>query len=148
MLDKPIGYKTWLLVADGEKALFLQNMGDGELPNFEIRRVKEHENPPDRDQGANMPGRMPDASGNHRSAVQDTDWHELEKERFAIELSDILYKMAHRGRFDKIVLVAPPKILGELRQHLHKEVQSRVVGEIDKDFTNHPVGKMEKLLAA
>lgn len=148
MLDKPIDYKTWILVADGEKALFLQNMGDGELPNFEIRRVEEQDNPPDREQGANRPGRMSDAGTSHYSAVEDTDWHELGKERFAAEITAILYKMAHRGVFEKIVVVAPPKILGEMRQHYHKEVADRVVGEIAKDFTNHPVDKIEKLLAA
>ncbi|MCE7029922.1 host attachment family protein [Jiella avicenniae] len=148
MLDKPIDYKTWILVADGEKALFLENVGDGELPNFEIRRVEEHENPPAREQGANKPGRMSDAGSGHRSAVEDTDWHRLEKERFAAEIADILYRMAHRGRFEKIVIAAPPRILGEMRQHYHKEVVARIVGEVDKDFTNHPLDQIEKRLAA
>ena len=148
MLDKPIDYKTWILVADGEKALFLENMGDGELPNFEIRRVEEQDNPPSREQGANVPGRMSDGGTGHRSAVEDTDWHQLGKERFAAEIADILYKMAHRQRFEKIVIVAPPKILGEMRQHFHKEVQAKIVGEVDKDLTNHPVDRIEKALAA
>ncbi|NDW03480.1 host attachment family protein [Jiella pacifica] len=148
MLDKPIDYKTWILVADGEKALFLENMGDGELPNFEIRRIEEQDNPPSREQGANVPGRMSDGGTAHRSAVEDTDWHELGKERFAAEIAEMLYKMAHRGRFEKLVVVAPPKILGEMRQHLHKEVQSKIVGELAKDLTNHPVDQIEKVLAA
>ncbi|MBO0902803.1 host attachment family protein [Jiella sonneratiae] len=148
MFDKPIDYKTWILVADGEKALFLENVGDGELPNFEIRRVEEQENPPDREQGAHRPGRLGDAGSGHRSAVADTDWHELGKERFAASIAEMLYRMAHRGRFEKIVLVAPPKILGEMRQHLHKEVEARVVGEVAKDLTNHPVDRIEQLLAA
>ncbi|WAP69410.1 host attachment family protein [Jiella pelagia] len=147
-MDKPIDHKTWILVADGEKALFLENLGDSDLPNFAIRRVEEHENPPDREQGANKPGRLHDGGGNHRSAVEDTDWHQLEKERFAAEIADLLYKMAHRGQFEKIVIVAPPRILGEMRQHFHKEVQARIVGEIDKDLTNHPLDQIEKLLAA
>lgn len=148
MLDKPIAYKTWILVADGEKALFLENIGDGELPNFEIRRVEEQDNPPSREQGANRPGRMNDGGTAHRSAVEDTDWHQLGKERFAAELAEMLYKMAHRGTFEKLVVVAPPKILGEMRQQLHKEVQDRIVGEIAKDLTNHPVDQIEKMLAA
>ncbi len=147
-MDKPIDHKTWILVADGEKALFLENIGDAELPNFEIRRVEEHDNPPDREQGANRPGRMPDAGSSHRSAVEDTDWHRLEKERFAAEIADMLYRMAHRGTFEKMVIAAPPRILGEMRQHYHKEVQARIVGEVDKDFTNHPLDQIEKLLAA
>ncbi|ORE98340.1 host attachment family protein [Aurantimonas sp. 22II-16-19i] len=148
MLDKPIAYKTWILVADGEKALFLENIGDGELPNFEIRRVEEQDNPPSREQGAHRPGRLTDRGSGHQSAVADTDWHQLGKERFAAEIAEMLYKMAHRGRYEKLVVVAPPKILGEMRLKFHKEVQDRIVGELAKDFTNHPVDQIEKMLAA
>lgn len=144
MAAAPIDYETWILVADGEKALFLQNKGDAEIPNFQVRRVEEHENPPDREQSASRPGRLSDSNGNHRSAVEDTDWHRLGKERFAAELADILYKMAHRKRFEKLVIVAPPQILGELRGELHKEVTDRIVGEVDKDYTNQPIDVIER----
>ncbi|MEN3791496.1 host attachment family protein [Fulvimarina sp. MAC3] len=148
MSSVEIGYETWLLIADGEKALFLKNLGDQELPNFEIQRVEEQDNPSDAEQSANRPGRAGDggASNPHRSAFEDTDWHKLAKERFAAELADILYKMAIKHRFEKIVLVASPSTLGELREHLHKEVEHRIVGEIAKDLTNHPLGKIEDIL--
>ena len=150
MSDVKIDYETWILIADGEKALFVENRGDAELPNFEIRRVEEQDNPPDREQSANRPGRMVDggSGNNHVSAVQDTDWHELAKERFAADLADILYKMAHKGRFKKLVIVASPSTLGELRSELHQEVSDKVVGEIAKNLTNHPLNKIEEMLAA
>ena len=78
--------------------------------------------------------------------MDDTDWHQLSKDRFAHELADILYKLAHKGRFDKIVLVAPPHTLGELRDNLHKEVADKVVGEIPKTLTNHPIPEIEKIV--
>ncbi|MCB8838107.1 host attachment family protein [Aurantimonas sp. VKM B-3413] len=149
MTGLTIDHQTWILVADGEKALFLENTGDATLPNFAVRRVEEHENPPDREQGTDKPGRMADdAPGSHRSSVAETDWHEIEKDRFAREVADILYKMAHRNRFKKMVIVAPPHILGDLRQEMHKEVADRVVGELPKTLTNHPIDKIENLLAA
>jgi len=43
--------------------------------------------------------------------------------------------------------VAPPKVLGELRQKLHKEVASRVVGEVHKTLTGHPVDQIERIVA-
>ena len=55
--------------------------------------------------------------------------------------------MAHKNRFEKLVLVAPPRVLGELRQELHKEVQDRIVGEVPKTLTNHPIDRIETLLA-
>lgn len=139
---------TWVLIADGEKALFLENQTDGEDPFLEVFREEAQENPKDTDRSANRPGRMADTGPGQRSALEDTDWHELAKERFAKDLSDILYRQAHRGRFKKLVLVAAPNILGELRQHLHKVVTDRVIGEIPKTLTNHEIVQIERIVKA
>jgi protein required for attachment to host cells len=138
----------WVLVADGEKALFLRNEGDGQYPNLEVVREVREENPPTREQGTDRPGRLNDggAGGAHRSAVADTDWHRIAKERFADEIAERLYKMAHRGDFEAIILTAPPTVLGEIRKKLHKEVAGRVVAEIPKTLTGHPVYDIEKIL--
>lgn len=50
------------------------------------------------------------------------------------------------GKFERIVLVAPPMILGELRKELHKEVEAKVAGEVAKTLTNHTLPDIEKLL--
>ncbi|MFV2053516.1 host attachment family protein [Aliiroseovarius sp. YM-037] len=138
---------TWVLVADSEKALFLENIGDAQNPHFELRRKKEQENPSDEEQSANRPGRFNDGPSVHRSAVQDTDWHELAKDRFAEDLSDMLYKRAHRGDFDKLVIVAGPEVLGRLRDGLHQEVQSKLVAEVPKNLTHHAVNSIERRVA-
>ena len=137
---------TWVLIADGEKALFLENKTDAEDPYLDVWREEEQDNPPNREQAANRRGRVGQSANHGKSAYEDTDWHELAKERFADELADILYKYAHKGKFDRIVLVASPKILGELRDKLHQEVANRVVAEVDKTLTNHPVDEIEKIL--
>ena len=148
--------ETWVLVADGAKALFLVNDGDADYPVLNVRRKEEHESPPTREQGTDSPGRFSDGpefqgigSGQgfaQRSAVQETDWHRLEEERFADELAEMLYKRAHAGEFRRIVLVAGPQILGVLRGKLHQEVRDKVVGEVDKTLTNHPVDEIERIL--
>ena len=137
---------TWVLICDGEKALFLRNDGDAQAPDLNVVRIDSQENPKDTDQSANRPGRMKDDGTGHRSAFDDTDWHELAKDRFASDLAGRLYKQAHRGAFDSIVIVAAAKTLGALRSELHKEVSSRVIAEIDKDLTNHPLDKVEDLV--
>ncbi|KAJ01886.1 host attachment family protein [Sulfitobacter mediterraneus] len=139
---------TWVLIADGEKALFLENKTDGQDPFFEVFREEEQDNPPNREQAANRPGRFNDGPSVHRSAVADTDWHELAKDRFAHDLADILYKQAHKGRFSKLVIVAPPNTLGELRQELHQEVTQKVIGEVPKTLTNHPIDEIEKIVSS
>ena len=138
----------WLMVADGEKALFLKNEGDTTYPNFQVVREIEQSNPPTREQGSDRPGRFNDGPSAHRSAVADTDWHKVGKLRFADEIAERLYTMAHRGDFKEILLIAPPLVLGELRKKLHQEVTDRIVGEIPKTLTNHAVFDIEKLLLA
>lgn len=137
-----------ILIADGEKALFLRNEGDSKYPNLQVERKKTQDNPPTREQAANRRGRMSDGGqGNpHRSAVDDTDWHELAKDRFADELADLLYKRAHDGDFNDLIVVATPNTLGELRQNYHQEVENKIRGEVDKDWTNHPLNEIEELL--
>ena len=141
-------HDAWILIADGKKALFLRNKGDEAYPNLEVIGKEENENPATRDQGTDRPGRFSDGPSGHKSAASETDWHRLEEERFARALAAKLYEAAHAGRFEKIVIAAPARTLGELRKELHKEVSARVLGEIDKDLTNHPVGDIEKALTA
>jgi protein required for attachment to host cells len=137
---------TWVLVADGEKYLILVNQGDEEFVDLRVRRKEEQDNPRTIEQAANRPGRMDDSQGN-RSAFEDTDWHELAKDRFAHEIADMLYKEAHRGAFDRLVLVAASGTLGELRRTIHKEVADRVVAEIPKVLTNQPMDEIERRVA-
>jgi protein required for attachment to host cells len=47
----------------------------------------------------------------------------------------------------EVVLIAPPRVLGELRKHLSVKAQAKVKGEIDKDLTRHPISEIEKALA-
>ena len=154
MAQHRLEHGIWVLVADGEKALFLRNKGDAEYPNLEVVREMHDENPSTREQGTDEPGRHYDtgpANNNgfaHRSGFQETDWHRIGKERFADEVAKRLYSLAHRGKFDKIILVAPPQVIGELRKELHKEVSQRVQGEVAKTLTNHTIWDIEKLLTS
>ncbi len=139
---------TMIVVADSEKALFLVNLTDADDPNFELIRKTEEANPPDREQSANRPGRDQASHGSRISSYDNTDFHELQKERFAADLAERLYKMAHAGKFERLVLVASPQVLGNLRSEMHKEVSDRIVAEIPKTLTNHPVDEIEKLVKA
>ncbi|QUS35458.1 host attachment family protein [Falsirhodobacter algicola] len=137
---------TWVVVADGEKALFMENEGDGQYPVLRVRRLETHENPPDRDQGTDKGGQIGNGRGGTGSAMDQTDFHQLEKDRFAHDLAQTLYKLAHAGRFDRLILVAAPQTLGAIRPELHKEVQDRIVGEIAKSLTSMPIDKIEKAI--
>lgn len=147
MSDIRLKHDGWVVVADGSKALFLRNSGDEKFPMLEVFREEEQENPPTHEQGAHKPGRMHDGN-QHRSSVADTDWHQLAEDRFAKDLAGILYRQAHRHKYNDLILVAAPSVLGEMRKELHKEVSDKIIAEIAKDLTNHPVDKIEKLVLA
>lgn len=52
------------------------------------------------------------------------------------------------GKLDQVVVAADPKTLGQIRQHVHKELESRIVGEVAKDLINSPLPDIERVLAA
>jgi protein required for attachment to host cells len=108
----------------------------------------EHDNPPTHEQGTDRPGRTHASSGTARSAMDETNWHKLEKHRFAKEIADALYAAAHEGRFKKLVIAAPPMTLGDIRKALHKEVQDKVIAEVAKDLVNMPSHEIERTLCS
>lgn len=137
---------AWVVVADGEKALILVNQGDDQDMNLTLRRKDEQDNPKAQDWAADRPGRFNDGPGTQRSAVADTDWHQLEKERFARDLAEHLYRAAHRDAFSKLVIIASRVVLSELRTEMHPEVADRVILEVPKVLTNHPIDEIESHL--
>lgn len=142
-----IDHGAMVLVADGRKMLLFRNKGDRNLPNLEAETVRLQDNPYDRDQASDAPGRAINSVGSHRSSMERTDFHELEEARFAVEAAELLKRRAFSNDFEKLIVVAPPGALGEMRKHYHKEVQSRLVGEIAKDLANHPVPEIERIIA-
>ena len=141
-----IPHDAFIFVGDGGKALFLRNEGDEKFPNLVTERVFADENPPTREQGTDRPGRAyPSAHATTgHSAVETTDWHEIEKDRFAQRSAAALEDVVRKRAAPALVVVAPPRILADLRRALHPDVKARIVGEIDKDLTNHPVWEIEQ----
>ena len=113
-----------------------------DLPNLQVVKVEEKENPYNRDQMSDAPGRTFSSVGSNRSTYENTDFHELEESRFAAETADLLKRQAMRGEYDKLFVVAPPRTLGELRKHYHKEVANRL------DLTSHPIPEIERIISA
>jgi protein required for attachment to host cells len=147
-MDKfSIPHDALVFVGDGQKALFLRNAGDATLPNLITEAVFIDKNPPTHDQGTDRPGRTFNRSAtNHRSGMETTDWHELEKERFAKHVASALEQLVRAEKIKAIVVIAPPRTLAELRNAFHPDVKGRVVAEIDKDLTKLPVGEIERHL--
>jgi protein required for attachment to host cells len=142
-----IPHDSFVLVADGRKSLFFRNQGDGEFPNLIVERKDGHADPEDREIKTDAPGRA-FGGGDARSAYEETDFHQQEEDRFAAETAEMLKARALSSDYESLVVVAPPRTLGELRKHYHKEVERRLVAEVPKDLVNLPVAEIEEILQA
>jgi protein required for attachment to host cells len=136
-----------VLVGDGRKALFLRNHGTPANPNLVLENEIEQDNPPTREQGTDRPGRKHGADGMSRSAIEETDQHQRAEQRVAVDVAKRVYEMGHADEFRALVVVAPPKMLGDLRAALHPEVAQRVVGEVPKDLLSHSLPELTRLLS-
>jgi protein required for attachment to host cells len=145
MAHLKIKHGDWVFVGDGRKALLLRNEGDPDLLDLRRVAVREDDNPPSGEQGTDKPGRTSMPTG-PRSAVEPTDWHALEEERFAATVAEHLNRAAEENRFEHIVIAAPPKILSELRREFSKKLQGKIIAEIDKDLTHHTFPDIAKVL--
>jgi protein required for attachment to host cells len=76
--------------------------------------------------------------GGHHHGVdgeRSTEQHELTL--FAKEVAQRIDNDRTHHEFDKLVLVAPPKMLGLLRQSLTDPAQAMLAAEIPKDILHH-----------
>lgn len=144
---KPI--KTWILVADGARARIFLNDGPGRGVKPGPKKEFHGVNLPDRDIVSDRPGRAFDSAGQGRHAMAPrSDPREHEQRRMHHELAAYLDKEAGKGSFDRLVIVAPPKALGNLRSELSGAVRAKVSGELNKDLTHVAIHDLAKHLGS
>jgi protein required for attachment to host cells len=147
-MAKPrLKHNTWIVVADGGRALIMRNDGDAEAPNFSVVRKYGEHVPPTREQGTDKPGRTNASVGVNRSAIEQTDFHAQAEERFLREIAAVLTRDHRNGQFASLVVAAAPIALGVLRRAMSEDVKKAVMFEIGKDFTKMPVHEIEQALS-
>lgn len=146
MTKVTIPHNAYVFVGDGRKALVLRNEGDAHFIDLKTERVFADKNPPTHEQGADRPGRAHSSVGPGRSSVTQTDWHDLEEHKFAHDVAAALEKVVRERKVEALIIVAPPRALADLRKAFHDDVKKKIVAEIDKDLTRHPVDDIEKHL--
>jgi protein required for attachment to host cells len=142
-----IPHNAFIFVGDGRKALFLRNEGDAQFLNLKTEQVFTDHNPATHEQGSDRPGRAFSSMGPGRSSVTQTDWHKLEEHRFAVDVAAALERILRERKVEHLVVVAPPRTLADLRKAFRPEVKKKIIAEIDKDLTKHPIDQIEKHLA-
>jgi protein required for attachment to host cells len=149
---EPRHKKTWIVVADGSRARFfepgkgartLAPSVQGEMTAAEARR-------PARDLVTDKPGRgFASAGSNARHAFEPAhDIHKMQKQGFTARLAEVLDEACGEGLFDRLVLVAPDRSLGELRLLLSARVKAAVTHEVAKDLTGATPTELRDLLGS
>lgn len=126
---------TTIAVADGEKLNMFSNAGD----EAALKLVAIAHEPVEADAGASTGRQASSANPDHGQAGED---------QFSAGIVQRLNQQVLGGKIQKLVVVAAPRALGEMRKHYHKALSSILLGEIAKDLTGHSLADVEKTVAA
>lgn len=119
---------TWVVVACSEGAMILENAGCMREPDLRVIDRVDAPPAPLRDRQAVLP--------------EVTDRSRLAMSAFAAQVVARLALEAARGRAKRLVLAAPPALLGAIRDRLDEDLQARVVLELPKTLTRQPLGRI------
>jgi len=140
---------TWILIADGARARIFANHGPGKGVTTVEGAEFSADHRPDREIMSDKPGRSFESVGTTRHAIEPHhDPHRELKRSFSERLAAMLDEQLAAKAYDRVILVAPPKMLGDLRAALSAHVQAAVYAELDKDLTKTPVQELPGHLAA
>lgn len=135
-----IPHNAHVAIVDGERFMLLRNTG----PIFEPKLEKVAE-PSFRMPVPGAESRSDDR-GTLTTAGSQTDLAEV---AHGVAVVDWLNAKALAGEIEQLVIVADPRTLGEMRQHYHKQLQARIVGELHKELTwESPQAIAETIAAA
>jgi protein required for attachment to host cells len=135
-MPKPI---IWVLVADAARARLFQL----EPPQQTLAPALDEEligsKLPSREIASDRPGRTFDSGGEGRHAKEPpTDPARHAQSEFARDVMRLLDEKRESGAFDRLVVVAPPQFLGDLRAMMSQQLQAAVSAEVAKDLSKLP----------
>lgn len=130
---------TWVLVADASGARifgFAEKNGQWTLLESIDGAGTDH---PDQtaDFGAKASTHKGALHGHGVSTAKET-----QERRFAHTLAHVLERGREKQAFARLVLVAPPKLLGELRENLSRGLQGTIAAEVHKDYSHAGVAEL------
>jgi protein required for attachment to host cells len=128
----------WYVIADGGRARFVERDEEGAfrtLSSFVSTELHKSTH----ELGRDRPARVKESATPAPHAVEPRrDLHEAAKDDFIRTVATELAAQLKDGKFDELVLVAPPGIIAELKDALSKPTANLVVKELQKDLTKVP----------
>lgn len=147
-MTKPDRMNRLVVVCDGAKAVLLADSGIAPQPRLSVLESFSEPHPSTAALGTDRPGRVHESATVARSAVETTDFHAQAEAAFIARVAARLDALVAAGEGPaRILLVAPPKALGVLRDALSARVKPLVAGEIAKDLVKLPVDEIASHIA-
>jgi protein required for attachment to host cells len=139
--------KIWYVIADGGRARFVERDENGAfrtVVSFVASELHERSH----DLGLDRPARTKESASPARHAIEPRrDLHQAAKEDFVKLVAEQLDEERGRDQFDRLVLIAPPRVLTELKEKLSKPTAEIVIGDLQKDLTKVPDHDLTEHLA-
>jgi protein required for attachment to host cells len=140
--------RLWYVIADGGRARFVARDDKGvfrTVASFVSTELHARAS----DLGLDRPARVKESASPARHAIEPRrDLHEAAKEDFISIVAEEIEAGHGRGQFDKLVLVAPPGVLTELKNALSKPMAKLVASDLQKDLTKVPDHDLAEHLVA
>jgi protein required for attachment to host cells len=139
---------TWILIADGARARLFANHGPGKGVEAVEGAEFDADHRPDHEIVSDKRGRTHESVGVTRHAIEPHhDPHRELKRAFSERLAQMLDQKLAQKAYDRVILVAPPVTLGDLREALSAPVKAAVYAELGKDLTKTPTHELPEHLA-
>ncbi len=117
-----IPHGTVVAVVDGEKLELYRNSGNEAAPD-----LVSMESPV-------LDGHNKDSGARHHSSSANPTGHLLDEDAHAAAAAEWLNQQVLAHKIEHVIVVAPPRTLGELRRHYNKAVEAALVGELHKEL--------------
>lgn len=156
---------TWLVVADGEHAaIYVRKKSERFVPlrakqgathdhytpksEWELHPVRELKaEPREHYELEQNEGRAFDSAGYGRHRTGDkTPLNEQRSRQLMDTLAEMLNEAFAQHEYTRLVITAPPKLLGELREQLDKPVRAAILAELDKNLSHEPADVLVQVM--
>jgi protein required for attachment to host cells len=127
-----IPHNTLIALADGGGLTIFRNAGSETEIKLEALPA-----PP-------LDAHSKDAGRRHRMTAREKNQTLLEEDSLAAAITDWLNRQAMENRFERLVVAAPAKFLGEMRRHYHKTLEAKLLAELAKDLRPLPTPQIEQ----
>ena len=128
---------TSIAVADGTKFEFFRNTGTEAEPKLTVVETPELELT-----NFSAGAHRSDTSESFAARTGNGANDRLDESAHAIAVAEWLNAEVLKHKIDKLVVIADPKSLGEMRKRYHKQLEAVLLKELSKTMTGRPVAEI------